>query len=52
MKYSVWIFFFVSQYIIKPEFNHESTQFMKYTVYILKTQVRLAATVKLSQLIS
>lgn len=53
MKYSVWIFlFFSSQYIVKVEFNLESMQFMKYTGYIPKTQARLAATVKLSQLIS
>lgn len=49
MKYCAWIFiFFLSQYIIKVAFNLESMQLMEYTVYILKTHTRLAATVKLS----
>lgn len=58
----VWVFwgFFggvcmcvcVSLYIIKVGVNLELMQFLEYTVYTLKTQARLAASVKLSHLIS
>lgn len=48
-----WVFLVcVSLYIIKAGVNLELMQFLEYTVYILKTQARLVATVKLSHLIS